>query len=388
MPRCASVEPPLDRARGAGHARCLLPLEDADARRRSTERPPSDAAARGARPRHALRSAARRLLRRAGATCCARSTACPRARARRDARLVGESGCGKSHARRAASSALDAPTAGQVSSQGQRRWPPSARRCARARRDADGVPGPVLVAQPAHTVRQTLGRAAARPRLGPAPPSARDRVDELLDHVGLRRAPATRYPHAVLAAASASASASPARSRSSPQILVADEPVSALDVSVQAQIINLLDDLRRAADDLPSSSSPTTWRRAPRQRPRRGDVPRAGSSRGRRPTSCSRTRATPTPARCSPRSRRPIPSRRSRRSGPGGRAAGPDAPPAGCSFSTRCPWVVHACRAHEPALLEQAAPGHAVRCSNAAARSAGTLDSVPASQGESRVPAR
>ena len=74
-------------------------------------------------------------------------------------------------------------------------------------------------------------------------PATRRRVDELLGLVGLTRRPRpssrTSSP-----AASASASRSPARSPVSPEFIVADEPISSLDVNIQAQIINLLIDLQ------------------------------------------------------------------------------------------------------------------------------------------------
>ena len=97
---------------------------------------------------------------------------------------------------------------------------------------------------PRMTVRQTLSELLRVHRLVP-----RSRIDarcrELLDLVGLGRALARRAPAPTSPAASASASRSRARSHSSRSMLIADEPVSALDVSVQATVLNLLDELRR-----------------------------------------------------------------------------------------------------------------------------------------------
>ena len=194
-------------------------------------------------------------------------------RRRRNAGLVGESGCGKSTVARAILRLVE-PTSGSIQLNGLdiTHLGKAELRAAPAR-DADHLPGSVRLAQSAHDGGRHRRRAAQRPWPRRPARNGASGVAELFEQVGLRptrcRTIRTSSP-----AASASASASPARWRSSPKLIVCDEPVSALDVSIQAQVINLLIDLQRRARLLLSVHRPRPRRGRPYQPPRRRDVSR------------------------------------------------------------------------------------------------------------------
>ena len=158
--------------------------------------------------------------------------------------IVGESGCGKSTLARLVM-ALDRPTGGRVLLDGEPLLALRPRALAQRRRDLQMVfQDPYGSLDP----RQTVGRIVSEPlhllvpRLGRAERAAR--VDEMLAAVGLGPEAAGRYPHQFsggqrqrIAIARALITA--------PKLVVADEPVSALDLSVQAQVLNLILDLNR-----------------------------------------------------------------------------------------------------------------------------------------------
>jgi oligopeptide transport system ATP-binding protein len=157
--------------------------------------------------------------------------------------LVGESGCGKSTTGRLALRLIE-PSGGTVRFNGQDLAALSSAALRRARAAAQLIfQDPYSSLNP----RMTAGETLAEPLLlhtDLSPSSRRERVAELLGVVGLRRDHAERYPHEFsggqrqrLAIARALAV--------EPKLIVCDEPVSALDVSIRSQILNLLMDLQQ-----------------------------------------------------------------------------------------------------------------------------------------------
>ena len=157
--------------------------------------------------------------------------------------LVGESGCGKSTVGRTILR-LQEPTAGQVVIDGREVFTLGARELRALRRRMQIVfQDPYSSLNPRMTVRQTLREPLAIHRLA-AGAGADAKVAALLEGVGLDSRLARSYPHELSGGQRQRVGIARALSVE-PAFLVCDEPVSALDVSVQAQVLNLLMDLQQ-----------------------------------------------------------------------------------------------------------------------------------------------
>ena len=157
--------------------------------------------------------------------------------------LVGESGCGKSTTGRMLMRLID-PTEGQVVFEGRDLVTLSDNDMRKARKDMQMVfQDPFASLNPRHTVEKILEEPLIVHGIG-TKKERKQRVKEMLEVVGLSSYHAKRYPHQFSGGQRQRIGIARAL-MTKPKLIIADEPVSALDVSIQSQVLNLLEDLQK-----------------------------------------------------------------------------------------------------------------------------------------------
>ena len=272
--------------------------------------------------------------------------------------IVGESGCGKSTTGRMLMRLLE-PTEGKVVFDGKELTNISNDDMRKARREIQMVfQDPYASLNPRHTIEKILEEPLIVHGLGDAK-SRKKKVRELLEIVGLSSYHAKRYPHQFSGGQRQRIGIARAL-MTNPKLIIADEPVSALDVSIQAQVLNLMQDLQKdlqltyifIAHDLG----------VVRHISDRVGVMYLGKmveitesellyDKPLHPYTQALLSAVPVPDPNFVREQMLIK----------GDIPSPSNPPSGCTFHTRCPFKMDVCTSVVP-KLEEAEPGHFVAC--------------------------
>jgi peptide/nickel transport system ATP-binding protein len=274
--------------------------------------------------------------------------------------LVGESGCGKTTIGRLVV-ALEKPTSGAVSLRGENVSEMGARELRQKRRDLQLMfQDPYSSLDPRMRVGAIIKEPLSIQHIG-SRQQQQDRVHELLAEVGLPRNAVERYPHEFSGGQRQRIGLARALTLN-PGVIVADEPVSALDVSIRAQVLNLMKRLQ--ADHgltliVISHDLAVVKYMADRIGVMYlGKLVESGSGediyqRAAHPYTAGLIATIPVPE--------PEVARATAKAGIKGELPSPINPPSGCRFRTRCPFAQELCAEEEP-QLRSFGPGHVAAC--------------------------
>ena len=273
--------------------------------------------------------------------------------------VVGESGCGKSTLGRTIIR-LQEPTSGSVFFDGKDVSKLNRQGLWEQRRQMQMIfQDPFSSLNPRMTISQAIEEPLALYKICPDRTSRQKRVAELMDTVGLARRLYNTYPHELDGGRRQRIGIAPALALN-PRFIVCDEPVSALDVSIQAQILNLMQDLQKEfhltymfithdlsvvyhiSDEIMVMYLGQVIEKAPAEKLFANPV---------HPYTQALLSAIPVPSLHDRRERVLMT----------GELTSPIDPPAECRFSNRCRFATDHCREAEPQLLE-VEPGHFVSC--------------------------
>ncbi|OUQ86083.1 MULTISPECIES: ABC transporter ATP-binding protein [Brevibacillus] len=272
--------------------------------------------------------------------------------------LVGESGCGKSTTGRSLLRLIE-PTSGEINFDGTDVMSLSTDAMRKMRRDMQIVfQDPFASLNPRHNIEKILEEPLIVHGLGSSA-ERKKRVQEMLEIVGLSSYHASRYPHQFSGGQRQRIGIARALMLK-PKLIVADEPVSALDVSIQSQVLNLMQDLQREfgltylfiAHDL-SVVRHISDRVGVMYLGRIVELTTSSQlySNPLHPYTKALLSAVPSPDPDAVRERVILQ----------GDVPSPAKPPSGCTFHTRCPHVTEECRTVRPEFADTG-DGHFVAC--------------------------